>query len=76
MIPMTSLNYENSEHSDFLTTEQVANLYPMYTVSTLKTLRYRGKSPFPYYKIDRKVVYKRSEIEEVLGSSKVEPNTH
>ena len=73
---MTDNNDSISENSDYLTTEEVANLYPFYTVSTLKTLRYRGKSPFPYYKIDRKVVYKRSEIEEVLGSSRVESHTH
>ena len=68
---MTDNNDSFSEHSDFLTTEQEANLYSMYTVSTLKTLRYRGKSPFPYYKIDRKVFYKQSEIEQILSNSKV-----
>ena len=73
---MTDNNDSISENSDYLTTEEVANLYPFYTVSTLKTLRYRGKSPFPYYNLVRGVRYKKSEIEEIIGSSRVEPYTH
>lgn len=73
---MSTIIDSHSESSDYLTAEQVANLYPMYTVSSLKTLRYRGKSPFPYYKILRKVFYKRSEIEQILGNSKVESYPH
>ena len=73
---MSTIIDSQSEHSEYLSAEQVANLYPMYTVSTLKTLRYRGKSPFPYYKILRKVFYKRSDIEQILGNSKVESYPH
>ena len=68
---MSTTIEDNSQSSEYLSTEQVAVLYPMYTVSTLKTMRYRGKSPFPYYKIDRKVFYKQSEIEQILSNSKV-----
>lgn len=73
---MSTIIRDNHQSSEYLSTEQVAVLYPMYTVSTLKTMRYRGKSPFPYYKIDRKVFYKQSEIEQILGSNRVEPYTH
>jgi len=73
---MSTIIDSQSENSEYLSAEQVANLYPMYTVSTLKTLRYRGKSPFPYYKIERKVFYKRSDIEQILGNSRVESYPH
>lgn len=73
---MSTIINSQSENSEYLSAEQVANLYPMYTVSTLKTLRYRGKSPFPYYKIERKVFYKRSDIEQILGNSRVESYPH
>jgi len=69
---MTTLIESEGKTSGYLSTEEVANLYPMYTANTLKTMRYRGKSPFPYYQIDRKVFYKISEIEHILGSNRVE----
>ena len=72
---MSTIIEDNSQSSEYLSTEQVAVLYPMYTVSTLKTMRYRGKSPFPYYNLVRGVRYKKSEIEEIIGSSRVEPYT-
>ena len=55
----------------YLTARQVARIYPFYTRESLKTLRYRKKSPFPYYKIEGKVFYKRSEIESIINSGKV-----
>lgn len=73
---MSTLNDSNSESSDWLTTEQVANLYPQFTVSTLKTMRYRGTSPYPYYKTRRGVIYKRSEIEAIIESSKIDAHSN
>jgi predicted DNA-binding transcriptional regulator AlpA len=56
---------------EYLTTEQVAKLYPFFGYHTLKDLRYKNKSPFPFYKVGRIVRYKKSEIESIINSRKV-----
>ena len=56
---------------EYLTTEQVANLYPFYNSQTLKTMRYRNNSPFPFYKVRGNVRYKKSEIENIINSNKI-----
>lgn len=56
--------------SDWMTPEQVAAEYG-YGLEHLKKLRYEKKG-FPYYKpTDRKVLYKRSEIEAFIENSKI-----
>lgn len=56
---------------EYLTTEQVARLYPFYNSQTLKTMRYKNNSPFPFYKVRGNVRYKKSEIESIINSGKV-----
>ena len=56
---------------EYLTARQVARIYPFYTRESLKTLRYRKKSPFPFYKFGKDVRYKRSEVESIIKSRKV-----
>lgn len=56
---------------EYLTTKQVAEIYPFYGYETLKDLRYRKKSPFPFYKIGRTVRYKKSDIDNYINSRKV-----
>ena len=56
---------------DLLTTDQVAEQYKVYTSSSLRYSRSTNRSPFPFIKIGRKVIYKREDIENSLDSSKV-----
>lgn len=56
---------------EYLTTEQVAKIYPFYTRETLKGMRYRNKSPFPFYKVGRTVRYKKSDIDNFIASKKI-----
>tara|TARA_B100001093_G_C26442288_1_gene848628 strand:- start:23 stop:244 length:222 start_codon:yes stop_codon:yes gene_type:complete len=63
---------DDFDSPEYLTTEEVAKLYPFYSANTLRVLRYRGKSPLPYIKITRKVLYDRSEVERILGKSTVD----
>lgn len=56
--------------SDWLTPEQVSEQYG-YTLEHLKKLRYE-KRGFPYYKpTDRKVLYKRSEVDAFIEAHRV-----
>ena len=59
---------------EYLTTKQVAEIYPFFGYHTLKDLRYKGISPFPFYRIGKNVRYKRSEIENYINSRKVVAN--
>ena len=59
---------------EYLTTKEVAKIYPIYGFNTLKDFRYKGVSPFPYYRIGRKILYKRSDIEFLINSRKVDAN--
>lgn len=63
-----------SQKGEYLTTKEVAEIYPIYGFNTLKDLRYKGVSPFPYYRIGRKILYKRSDIEFSINSRKVGAN--
>ena len=56
---------------DLLTTEQVAEQYPIYSSNSLRFYRSTNRSTFPYIKIGRTVRYKRSDIEETLNNRKV-----
>ena len=49
--------------SDFLTTKQVAEEYPIYSHNSLLHFRYTARPQFPYHKVGRKVFYKREDIE-------------
>ena len=62
------------EEGDYLTTKQVAKIYPFFGYHTLKDLRYKGISPFPFYRIRKNVLYKRSDIENYINSRKVVAN--
>ncbi|MDT0211203.1 helix-turn-helix domain-containing protein [Curtobacterium sp. BRD11] len=56
--------------SDWMTPEQVRDEYG-YELEHLKKLRYE-KRGFPYYKpTERKVLYKRSEIDAFIENAKV-----
>ena len=59
---------------EYLTTKQVAETYPFFGYHTLKDLRYKGISPFPFYRIRKNVLYKRSDIENYINSRKVVAN--
>ena len=56
---------------EYLTTKQVSEIYPFFGYHTLKDLRYKNKSPFPFYKVGKTVLYKKSEIENIIDSRKV-----
>lgn len=56
---------------EYLTTEQVAKLYPFFAYQTLKDLRSKNRSPFPFYKVGKTIRYKRSDIENIINSRKV-----
>ena len=56
---------------DLLTTEQVAEQYPIYSSNSLRFYRSTNRSTFPYIKIGRTVRYKRSDIEDILNSKRV-----
>ena len=59
---------------EYLTTKQVAETYPFFGYHTLKDLRYKGISPFPFYRVRKNVLYKRSDIENYINSRKVVAN--
>ena len=56
---------------DLLTTDQVAEQYPIYSSNSLRFYRSTNRSTFPYIKIGRTIRYKRADIEKTLDSSKV-----
>ena len=62
------------ERGEYLTTKQVAEIYPFFGYHTLKDLRYKGISPFPFYRIGRTIRYRRSDIENYINSRKVVAN--
>lgn len=64
-------NTTHSETSELLTTDEVANLYKKFSPNSLRIMRYRGESPFPYIKLGRKVFYKKADIERVLEEQKI-----
>ena len=66
---------DNFDTPEYLTTEEVAKLYPFYSANTLRVLRYRGKSPLPYVKINKKVLYDRAEVERIINISQVDEYT-
>ncbi len=59
-------NYYNKKIPEFLTTKQVAKDYPKYSINSLVHFRNIKRPQFPYYKIGRKILYKREDIEYVL----------
>jgi len=59
-------NYYNNKIPEFLTTKQVAKDYPKYSINSLVHFRNTKRPQFPYYKIGRKILYKREDIEYVL----------
>lgn len=59
-------NQTNNKISDFLTTKQVAEEYPIYSHNSLLHFRQTARPQFPYYKVGRKIFYKREDIEYVL----------
>ena len=61
-----------SETSELLTTDQVANLYKQFSANALRIQRYRGESPFPYIKLGKKVFYNKADIERVLNNHTVD----
>ena len=76
---MTDNNDSFSENSDYLTTEEVANLYKVYSANSLRISRYRGESKFPFIKLGKKVFYDKADIERVLAEQKIgadETDTH
>ena len=76
---MTVNNDSISENSDYLTTEEVANLYKVYSANSLRISRYRGESKFPFIKLGKKVFYDKADIERVLAEQKIgadETDTH
>jgi len=58
-------NYYNKKIPEFLTTKQVAKDYK-YSINSLVHFRNIKRPQFPYYKIGRKILYKREDIEYVL----------
>jgi len=65
------LRVQEKSLDDLLTTEQVAEQYPIYSSNSLRFYRSINRSTFPYIKIGRTVRYKRSDIEETLNNRKV-----
>lgn len=61
----------NRKTSELLTTEEVANLYKVYSANSLRISRYRGESKFPFIKLGKKVFYDKADIERILSNSKV-----
>ena len=61
----------NRKTSELLTTEEVANLYKVYSANSLRISRYRGESKFPFIKLGKKVFYDKADIEQILSNSKV-----
>ena len=59
-------NKTNNKISDFLTTKQVAEEYPNYSMNSLVHFRKTKRPQFPYHKVGRKIFYKREDIEYVL----------
>jgi len=59
-------NYYNNKIPEFLSTKQVAKNYPKYSINSLVHFRNTKRPQFPYYKIGRKILYKREDIEYVL----------
>ena len=62
---------DNRKTSELLTTEEVANLYKVYSANSLRISRYRGESKFPFIKLGKKVFYDKADIERILSNSKV-----
>jgi len=50
----------------------VAKFYPIYSANSLRVFRYRGNSPFPYVKVNKKVMYEKEEIERILRNNTVD----
>tara|TARA_B110000305_G_C19436451_1_gene639253 strand:+ start:270 stop:497 length:228 start_codon:yes stop_codon:yes gene_type:complete len=69
---LTNLDQTIENAPSLLTTEQVAKIFPYYTANTLRVSRYRGNSPFPYIKINKKVMYEKEEIIRILGNNTVD----
>jgi len=68
-----SINESLNENApSLLTTEQVAKFYPIYSANSLRVFRYRGNSPFPYVKVNKKVMYEKEEIERILKNNTVD----
>ena len=63
---------DDFDSPEYLTTEEVAKLYPFYSANTLRVLRYRGQSPFPYLKVKKKVLYDKADVERVINNSEVD----
>jgi len=61
----------NRKTSELLTTEEVANLYKVYSANSLRISRYRGESKFPFIKLGKKVFYDKADIERILSNNKV-----
>ena len=59
-------NKTSNKISDFLTTKQVAEEYPNYSINSLVHFRNTKRPQFPYCKIGRKIFYKREDIEYVI----------
>lgn len=59
-------NKTSNKISDFLTTKQVAEEYPNYSINSLVHFRNTKRPQFPYYKFGRKIFYKREDIEYVM----------
>jgi len=59
-------NQTNNKISDFLTTKQVAEEYPIHSYNSLLHFRNTARPQFPYHKVGRKIFYKREDIEYVL----------
>ena len=72
-------NNNNGKTSELLTTDQVANLYKVYSANSLRISRYRGESKFPFIKLGKKVFYDKADKKRVLAEQKIgadETDTH
>ena len=70
----TMISKKIDQLSEYLTTKEVSQLYPFFGYHTLKDLRYKGISPFPFYRLGKNIRYKRSDIENYINARKVLAN--
>lgn len=58
------------EKSEFLSVAQVREQYPFLSTGTLANMRCRKEGP-RYFKLGRKIIYKRSDLERWIASAPV-----
>ena len=61
---------DHQNPTEYLAVKQVKTEYPCLSTGSLANLRCRKEGP-KYYKINRKVLYRRSDLEAWLGSQPV-----